>query len=242
MVLRSMWPSRGHAGRRSAAKPASASELSVASALLDGYVQLDANSGGAETARREPIYLEVGYGLDPMALRGQRAFNSKKYIGIDSATGNYENPLGAYPDAVRQASAQFADSVASERAGQHILFAASDADRLPLPTNSVREIFMSNVLNAPLESGARSDILREAGRVIEARGNLIVRVNWHQESWPAPTMAEYLKQGGFQIVRSVAATDTEYARLDSQYGVPTQIPAPEGYYLVAEPGNSPSAY
>ncbi|MEK7152750.1 MAG: methyltransferase domain-containing protein, partial [Patescibacteria group bacterium] len=143
-----------------------------------------------------------------------------------------ENGSGDYPAAVRSQMSQFAEQAARERRGQYISFLMGDGGRLPFPDRSVGEIFMSNLLNANIGDKARHTILTEAQRVIEDEGNVVIRANWHTDVWPHDKMID-LVSNYLDVPRSVEADDREYQRLDAQYGAPSEVAAPDGYYLIA---------
>lgn len=78
----------------------------------------------------------------------------------------------------------------------------------------------------------RHATLAEASRVIEDTGNVVVRVNWHADIWPHDKMLD-LVRNYLYVSRTVDASDPEYQRLEAQYGTPSEVPAPDGYYLIA---------
>ena len=219
----------------SASRPASDNDVNGMIQLLQPYIENDRATAFAETNLKKPLYVEIGYGLDPAALRGNRQFTTIAYLGIDQAVGDYENPHGAYVEAVRASSIRFNKKVASERPDENIQFSIGDAEHLGLPDGSVQELYMSNVINAPVDENTRHDILAEAHRVISRNGELVVRVNWHQDEWPESGMVTLLCAHGFAVVRSVTSTDAEYNRLEDQYGRPNEVSAPPGYYIIAVP-------
>ncbi len=232
MIRRSIWSPRWYNDNMYASKPANADEVRQVSELLSRH-SYEANSG-LETEKL-PIYLEIGYGLDPEGLLSRRSFDNKTYIGIDKAIGSYGSEPEAYPEAVREQTEEFEDEKEVEKPGQHINFVLGEGEHLPLQERSVHEVFMANVLNADVPYNVKGDILKEVRRVLEDRGNLVVRVNWNQGLWPVSTLVELLRKSGFDVDRSVLSSDVEYARMDAQYGKPVRISAPDGYYLMAQP-------
>lgn len=236
MIQKTMWPIVGYGASRSSTKPATADELDSTLSALAPYIEQDKLAACSESVSQMPRFLEIGYGLDPSAIRGRRAFFSKVGLGLDGTTGDYTNDIGEYPEAVRMKTIEFRHNAAAERPGQHILFTIGDAGHLPFSTSSVREVFMSNVINADLDNDARANILAESRRVLEASGSLILRVNWHQDIWPHDKMVGLIKDSGFRVVRSVASSEAECQSLEAQFGTPTEIKAPEGYYVIALPG------
>lgn len=227
MVRRGLWAPNGSRGVHAATKHANATEVQEAADLLNRHIE----EGGSKEAAELPTYLEIGYGLDPAAVLGRRRFEDKSYVGVDPGAGNYGGHVDDYSEAVLQQTAESSDT----RAGQHISFVLGDGEHLPVRTHSVREVFMSNVLNAPIAAEAKTGMLREAHRVLEKAGNLVIRANWHVEDWPLDAMVRLVRDNGFYAFRSVDTDDVEYGRLEQQYGTPQSVPTPNtGYYLIAE--------
>jgi hypothetical protein len=214
----------------SAGKPATADELRAVHATLQTAYAAERIQNVLHS--RLPLYVEVGSGLDPMSLRGARSFVTKSCVEIDKADGDYENPYGEYGTAVQAQSARFASQAGAERPGEHISFILGDGTAMPLPDSSTHELFMSNVLNAPIGDEARHGLLLEARRVSEPSGTMVVRANWHTDTWPPEKMAG-LVGDYFYVPRVVPPDDPAYAMLETQYGAPVDVPAPEGYYLIA---------
>jgi len=229
LVRRTIWR---RTGPIYADRPASAHDVRIVSELLTQFVHAD-SMGAQEEAPTYPIYAEIGFGIDPAAFRGRRSYHKKSYLGIDQAVGEYENSLGSYPDAVRMLAKKFSEDAKNKRSDEHISFMLGDVQKLGLPSHSIREVFMSNVVNAPLDDHTRTNILHEARRLIEREGTLVLRINWHQDVWPEMIMVETLRQHGFVPIRSVSHNDPEYSHLETQYGTPTEVPAPAGYFLIA---------
>lgn len=218
---------------RMSSKLASATDVEGFTALLDPVTDNSLEPLSRRQPTSLPIHLEVGYGLDPTALLGKASYLSKIGVQLDRAVGTYENSIGDYPDAVRLQTQHFAEQALKEKPGENILFVIGDGGQLPLPDNSVRQVFLSNVLNAPLEDEVREATLQDAGRVLPHEGSLVVRVNWHEDEWPHDKMVRKLASAGFTVARSVFHTSTEYHNLELQYGTPSEVPAPAGYYLIA---------
>jgi SAM-dependent methyltransferase len=129
----------------------------------------------------------------------------------------------------------FSQEAKDKRPGEHIHFMVADGRRLPFADKSVREVFLSNILNADadVDDDVRQQLLGEAHRVLEKDGYLVVRVNWNRDDWHVEDMDKALDEHNFGTVRTVRAEDPEYARLEAQYGTPGEVIAPEGYYLIA---------
>lgn len=218
---------------RHAEKAANAIELVRISKLLD---KLDADDRANQATKPElPIFLEVGYGLDPAAVIGRRKFkaDSRIYLGVDPGVGNYGTPADQYGKTVRDTAARNAEIAARERPGEHTLYTLGTGSQLPVKDDSVTEILMSNVLNAPLEPGEPDQLLDEAYRSLKAAGTLVLRVNWHQDTWSHGRVYDLIKSHGFEHYHSVGPDREEYDVLDAQYGHPTNVAAPKGYYLFA---------
>lgn len=228
-IRRAVRPLIGKGAVKSWLKPATECEVESVSAQLSLFLARDYTTQKGNL----PVFLEVGYGLDPMAIRGNRRFTTKQCIEVDKAVGAYENAYGDYAEAVRTRSQRFAQYAASEMTGQYLTFILGDSGRLPLQDRTVRELFMSNVLNAPVEDGMRSQALDEAQRTLQTNGALVIRVNWHQDVWSLDRIIRLLDDHGFTATRSVDMTDPEYAVLESLYGIPQEVAAPSGYYLIS---------
>jgi hypothetical protein len=160
IIRRWDWSTMNSNWHRDAEKPANALEIARTSKLLE---KLDAaDHANCSQAPKLPTFLEIGYGLDPAAVRGRRLFRNRAYLGVDRAIGAYEVGQSTYPDAVRGNAARFTESTDRNRNGAHIYFTLGGGDRLPVKNDSVDEVFMSNVLNAPLEPGKPDEILNAA--------------------------------------------------------------------------------
>jgi len=232
MVTKAVWRTSGTNKALVATKPASASEI----ANTHNAIRRMAAAEKVTAALRAhlPLYVEIGFGLDPMALRGARTYQRKNCVEIDNATGSYVNRFGNYADAVESQAVLFAQGAARERAGQHISFLLGDGGKLPLPDTSVHELFMSNVLNANIHDAGRHAILCEAQRVIKKNGTVVVRANWHTDEWPQDRTVRMLRHY-FYVPRSVSSGNVAYQHLDNQYGRPAEVAAPDGYCVLASP-------
>lgn len=232
MIRRTLSHRRYSQGDVIASKPATSGEVSAVSLMLADLVKsdharvLDVNS---------PVYLEVGHGLDPSGILGRRNFTTKTYIGIDRAVGDYENSLGEYAAAVLQLAAGFEHTKQSQQIKDNIYLIIGDAQELPIASGSVREVFMSNILNAPLESSTKTKMLEQARRAMGENGVLVLRANWHTNVWPINKTLGLLRKNDFYAFRGIEAGDPEYQSLELQYGSPGQVIAPDGYYVLAEP-------
>lgn len=226
MIRRSVWGAAGKYNRVARA-PASAAELAQAGELLQA-----AQVNIPEVSSRPlPVYLEVGCGLDPSGLRGQRPATGKRIVELDKIAGSYANPLGEYQSALQAELPHFHQQASGDR--KNIFFVIGDGGRLPFRTASIREIFMSNLINAPIDNDTRQAVLSESVRALEEEGSLVVRANWHTDEWPHDKMVQTLRSLGLGVSRSVEATDVEYGFLDEYYGKPSNVTAPAGYYVIA---------
>jgi len=178
-----------------------------------------------------PIYAEVGYGLDPSAILGNRSFRNKRYIGVETAVGQYGD-TDSYPDAVRRKTAMLRSEIGRLRPDEHIEFCLTDG-KLPFDDDSVREVYAANVLNAPGDIEDKLDLLREIRRVLEPDGAVIARVNWEQDAWPSVKTSELLTDSGFVVWQCLDYRACAYSRLDEQYGLQQEVAAPPGYYVIA---------
>jgi SAM-dependent methyltransferase len=233
MIARVMWSESRRGYHYAASKPATAHEVRKVTNILQ---RLSGHESGENEAEAQlPIHLEIGYGLDPGAILTKRSFKNKMYVGVDRAVGDYQNSIGTYPEAVRMQSKWFANLTKAEKAGQQIHFMLGDGMHLPFPDHSIREVFMSNVLNADVDEETRTALIKEAHRVLEKDGNIIVRINWNRGEWQLRKMVDTINENDFHVFRSVRSSDPEYPRMEAQYGTPKQVAAPDGYYLIAEP-------
>lgn len=241
MIKKSIWTDGRNNHGKTATKPATSDEVKQALSLIQTLSNHQLNDGhdNQEKSTKQPVYLEIGYGLDPMAILSRRKFHDRMYVGIDKAIGDYENLIAEYPDAVKIQTQSFLRETSARKQGEHIFFIMGSGENLPLPNDSVHEIFMSNVVNAELNPEAASGILHEARRVIEKGpaypGTLVLKVNWNRSDWTIDKMVSFLGENGFLVFRSVRGSDVEYERMESQYGTAVQVPAPRGYYLLAHP-------
>jgi len=178
-----------------------------------------------------PVFVEIGYGLDPSVVLGNRTFRNKQYIGVETAVGQYGN-TDSYPDAVRRKTARLRGEIGLIRPGEHIDFRLTDG-RLPVGNNSVREIYAANVLNAPGVIDDKLELLGEIRRILEPNGTVVLRVNWEQDTWPEAKTTELLRSNGFTVWQCLGRHACAYARLDEQYGAQKEVAAPPGYYVVA---------
>jgi len=220
-----------HEDYRCAIKPANS--LDVAAALE----VVKRAQASRETEGELPVYVEIGFGMDAAAIRGNRKFDKRQYIGFDAVVGHYalegDTP---YPDALREEVETLNRRVASERPGEHIQFNVADGENLDLPDGSVREVFMSNVLNAPdILLAAKRKLISESARVLEKGGRLVVRVNWHQDDWTPRMVTALLEDSNMWVINAAAPGDAIHRTLEKQYGTPQTVQAPEGYYMICMP-------
>jgi hypothetical protein len=210
-----------------ASKPANATEVAAALDLVNGLK--------GESAGSLPVYVEIGYGVDPSALLGSRTFINKAHFAFDPARGDYTTSHTSYPEAVRAESVAFAQRVNAERPGQHIVFAFGEGNRLPLGARTVREVFAANIVNtSAISNTIKRATLADIYRVLEPNGRLVLKVNWHQDEWPVDVMTQFLADNGFSVRKVIAPDHKGYRLLESEYGTQQKVAAPEGYYLIAQ--------
>ncbi|MDB5165137.1 MAG: hypothetical protein JWM00_27 [Candidatus Saccharibacteria bacterium] len=228
-VHRRMAPLRpGRRYYKSAIKPANALDVAAA---LDIVKQAKT---GREIEGELPTYVEIGFGMDSAAMLGDRKFDSKQYVGVDAVLGQYALESGQpYTQALHAETEMLTARVEDERPGEHIKFSVAEGEHLDMPDESVREVFMSNVLNAPdISIADKRKLLAETSRILEKGGRLVVRVNWHQDDWSPMMMREFLEDNGAFIVKETHPGQSSHILLERQYGTQKTVQAPEGYYLV----------
>ncbi|HTB48572.1 MAG TPA: methyltransferase domain-containing protein [Verrucomicrobiae bacterium] len=183
------------------------------------------------------VYLEVGYGTDPSALRGNRSFTeSKLYLGVDAAEGNYYSAVNGqeYGPAVRDAIRGFQDYVRAERPQEDIRFVIGDATCLPLANESVGECYMADVLNAPLLVDTKRTLIKEAERVLKPGAKLIVKISWDYFLFPPEEVERKLRETGLLVRNRINGGGKEFQEMEAVFGTSTGLPAGVGYYVVAE--------
>ena len=220
-----------------ATKWANVTELQRASKLIEQYVELDMVTNPISPSDI-PLYVEVGYGLDPMAERGQRKFpkGRRRYIGFETAEGEYDNDIGEYSDAVRLQTERHGKKAAEERPGEDIQYRLETIEGLDLPDKAVSEMFASNIFNAPIPEENKLRMLRKLRPIIKPFGQFVCRVNWHTDQWPASKMSRLLRDNGYSIINVIDSTENPYFWLDEQYGR-TERESPYGYYILAHPNS-----
>lgn len=199
----------------------------MADPVLPNPWELNANS---------EVYLEIGYGTDPAALRGNRTFtDGRVYLGVDAADGDYYTASGTgYGDEVLRATSAFRDWAAVERPGEDIRFAIGDASSLPLPDLSVHEVYAANFINAPIPSETKHAAVEDAKRSLKIGGLLVARVNWDHEFHPSLEIEKFLAIHGLFVWGNVKAEDSKYAELEETFGTPLDIDPATGYMVIAE--------
>jgi hypothetical protein len=227
-VYRRMVPQHRSYNFRGAIKPANALDIAAALEVVKKALS------PIETGAQLPTYVEIGFGMDSAAILGDRKFDTKQYMGIESIVGHYAlEGNKPYTSTLLQETELLHNRVEDERPGEHIRFAVADGEHIDMPDNSVREVFMSNILNAPdITLDNKRKLVAESSRVLEKGGRLVVRVNWHQDDWSPRMMRAFLEDNGAFIVKETHPGQLSHALLEKQYGTQKTVPAPKGYYLV----------
>lgn len=184
------------------------------------------------------VYLEYGPGLTPSAPREANPFTGNRYylgvdIGSDSSSidgRNYgEAAADALPEFQRRVNKQKHRTVmqflkrAPKPHKENIQFMRGNARNLPLPEQSVDEIYMSNVLTAPQSHKEQLQLLAEAVRVLKPNGEIVVKCNWDRNLWPPETVEELLREAGLRIDERIDSTNTPkewfaYSGAEIRYG------------------------
>ncbi|HEY2004264.1 MAG TPA: methyltransferase domain-containing protein [Candidatus Saccharimonadia bacterium] len=170
------------------------------------------------------VYLEYGPGLTPSAPREANPFTGNRhYIGIDigsdSSTIDGRNYGEAASDALPVFQRRVNEAVqrrtvmefikrAPKPGKENIQFMRGNARTLPLPDQSVDEIYMSNVLTAPQSPDEQLQLLAEAIRVLKPNGEIVVKCNWDRDLWPPETVEELLRSAGLRIDERVDSTNS----------------------------------
>jgi SAM-dependent methyltransferase len=175
------------------------------------------------------LYVEIGFGEAPAALHGPIPF-SGAYLGFEAANGHgypTSPDVEKYASVVLRALPGLARAHA-DRAGKRIALAFADArgggrGGLPLPGGCATEVYMANVLTSPLRAGdrERTEILREAMRVLRPGGGLVLRVSWGgdaQREWRQKRLKRMVRSAGFWVVCACARGEPAHAELEWRYG------------------------
>lgn len=184
--------------------------------------------------KSEEVYVEVGPGLAPAVVTGSRTFeDGRMYIGVDSAEGDYmATAEGDYGQQVQRKLAALATKMASERPGERIAFIEGDGKQLPLADDSVKEVYMANILTAPQRPSDRRKLLSEAYRVLEDDGTAVVKVTWDAWMWPKDEVAKWVEKASLNVSMVAEAGTDEYTALEKTYGA-SEGQGDDGYYIVA---------
>lgn len=127
------------------------------------------------------LHVEIGFGYDPFIKH--RTFSEiSPYLGIDGGSSehasgknvgwlDYKEDPGRITQTISSFNTQYADRPDKD----FIHFIVADAKRMPLPDDSVREVYMNNVFLAPgiLIPDAYS-MVSEIYRVLQPEGLLIL--------------------------------------------------------------------
>ena len=191
----------------------------------------------AEINQPKEIFLEIGGGLDSAAINGNRSFEGNKiYIGVDAARGNYHTQdRQDYGEAVRAETADMHQQIQHEKPDENIHFIFAEGEHLPLPNDSVQEVYMANVVTAPLTHNARTDLLLDVNRVLLPDGKLVLKVNWDVWMWPKEEIKQIIEAAGFgqcEIIDSMT-DEANFVQLETTYGASAGIDTPTGYFVTA---------
>ena len=169
------------------------------------------------------VYLEYGPGLTPSAPREANPFRDNRYyigidIGSDSSTiegRNYgEAAAAALPEFQRRVNKVRRRTVmeflkrAPKPQKENIQFMRGNARELPLPEQSVDEIYMSNVLTAPQSHEDQLQLLDEATRVLKPNGEIVIKCNWDRALWPPEAVEGLLIEAGLRIDERIDSMNT----------------------------------
>lgn len=152
---------------------------------------------GAEFAEKTPrrVFLDVGASHGPSIPKDLT--DNDLYIGIDAG---YElRPIGG-EKGYRPAHELLQRHTALNRTkmpDKHISFMGADGTSLPLRNASVHEINISNLLGASISGDTISGILREAGRVLEDKGE--IQITEDISPIPVTYLKPLLLRFGFKV-------------------------------------------
>lgn len=192
------------------------------------------------TEKPTEVYVEIGYGTDPSSLSGNRVYeDGKVYIGVDAAEGDYaRTEAGNYGELVRQKASELQQRAKTEKPSQNINFIIGDGRQPPLPTGSVKEVYMANVLTAPMRPNDKRALLAEISRTLEPNGELVIKVSWDVWMWPEEEreIEQLVRRAGLDVIGHVSATshEEEFEILEEQYGTTQAADKPIGYYVIAQ--------
>ncbi len=188
------------------------------------------------------IYLEIGPGLGSAAVHGSRTFKGRDmYIGVDVAQSGYNTKdQRDYGEAIKQEYPELQSILKQTRKDENIHLVYGEGQNLFLQDASVVEVFMANVLSAPMQEADRNQLLNEAYRVLKPGGKIILRTSWDVWMYGAEEFAQRLAHTGFEVESIVDSNtpaneqSTQFRELEETYGRPEGIHNEVGYFVVAK--------
>ncbi len=191
------------------------------------------------------IYLEIGPGLDPSALRGTNTYAGNKfYVGLDLASDESRQytPDRTYGEEVKLQTPALQEEAKLQRPDENIFFVEGKGQALPLRDQSVQEIYAANVLTAPQDDDNRIKLLHEMGRVLKDDGELIIKVDWDTEAWDKNHVVDMLITSGFELDKIISFDEDplEYQQIETQRGKSQLHNEPEGYFIFVRKQKEPN--
>lgn len=182
-----------------------------------------------ETRNRQPkrVFVEVGCGKIPAPALGTKEISDDQiYIGIDLDKNNVDMaPYSLLDQKIEKGN---------------IHFIQADGQKLPIPNNSIDEIYFGDVLSSgfSVTDDVRKRLIQEAHRVLRKNGDIIIKeIIGGETVLPISTLSLILSQNGFKVEKIVKASDArwkdEISPYESPDGCAFEIPK-DGYLLFAQ--------
>ena len=165
---------------------------------------------------KEHFYLGVDMPLVPE--RSWRDIHAW-FIGSDF---DYDQDAVQSIDSIVKEMNDAKDIVSSYRPNALAAFAIADCQALPLRSESVSEVYMSNVLGSQINDDAIEAMLLEVNRVLKSTGRLVIRENITPQWVPEDLDKMLIESGFYSPMNKYGFSDQTHKDLVKRYGASWQ--------------------